>query len=165
MLQALLASLNRPLNIPKPRRPAHLRLRIRLLRRVIITSLVLLRRSARLRVLAGDLRFTRFLRVRRHVAGRRRSLATVVGTAGGDAGESAQGEGREALLRESGAAEGHSGGGGEEEVGCWGGHCGFVVRAWWCWCTGKQGKGKLYYQLVANISRDCDVTEFGHCDI
>jgi hypothetical protein len=105
---------------------------------------VLLRRSARLRVLARDLRFTGFLRVRRHVAG---WWGSFIRSAGGDAGESAQGEGREALLRESGAAEGHSGGGGEEEVGCWGGHCGLWDLGW-CWCSGRQEKGKLYYHLV-----------------
>jgi hypothetical protein len=158
MLQPLLPALNRPLNIAKPRRPGHLRLRIRLLGRMIIARLVLLRRSIRLRVLARRLRFAGFLCVWGHVGWWRRSFAIVVGFVRGDAGEGAQGEGRQALLVESGAAEGHSGGGGEE-VGCWGGHFGRFICLWSLYW--EAGKRKVMLLLADNISRDCDVTGFG----
>ena len=98
MVHPLLPTLYTPLDISKPSRPVHLGLRIGLLGRVVVARLALLHRSARLRVRAWDLRLAGFLRVRWHVAGRRRCLVCCC-EASGCAGEGAEGvEGREAML-------------------------------------------------------------------
>lgn len=155
MLQPLLPTLNTPLNIPKPSRPINLSLRIRLLGRVIITSLVLLRRSARLRVFARNLRFAGFLSTGRHVAGWRRGF---VGSESGYAGECAEGEGREALVVEGGAAEGHDGCLGEEGGCGWRLHCG---ELWFGCVMGSREEEGLRILRLAIISHDSSVTEFG----
>lgn len=115
MMHPLLPTLHLSLDISKPSRPAHFSLRIRLLSWVVVAGSAFPSGSVRLGVLAWDLRLAGFLRVGWHIAGWRRCL---VGSAGGYAGEGAQGEGREALLGEGGAAEGHDGCLGNEGDGC-----------------------------------------------
>ena len=74
--------------------------------RVVVARLALLHRSARLRVLAWNLRLAGFLRIGRHIAGWWRRL---VDSVGGYAGEGAEDEWGEVLLGEGSAAEGHDG--------------------------------------------------------